>query len=311
MASAGDSVRQLLVQRAALKSAIRQFFAERDVLEVDVPAMAAAGVTDPNIENIVAKVNGRELFLQSSPEYGLKRLLTAGSGDIYSLNYAYRDSESGDRHRPEFLMLEWYRTGWDEGRLMEEVAELFRSVGFGNITSLTLDYGDIFAETTGLDPLACDDASLQSLASQLAGADFSKEPRSTCLDLLFGLLVEPELPGGLVFVRHYPACQQALARLDTNRKGQLIARRFEAFYDRLETANGYYEITNPEELRERFAADQQQRSAMGKPFREIDQALLAAMGSGLPACAGVALGVDRLLMQLLGKTDIAEVLPLG
>lgn len=250
-------------------------------------------------------------YLQSSPEYFMKRLLAAGSGSIYCLGKVFRLGEVGARHYPEFTMLEWYRVGWDEHRLMVEVFDLIAEVGAIDHSRgyLKKTYRELFISQTGIDPHTCDVAELRALASQVARRDFGEEDRSTCLDLIFSLCIEPSLPGGVVFVLDYPACQAALAETLVDNDGVSCARRFEVFLDCMELGNGYYELTDAEELRARFVADNVQRRNIGKSEVEPDEHLLAAMSAGLPSCAGVAIGFDRLLMNLLGESNISAVLP--
>ena len=299
---------ETLQNRAAIFSQIRQFFAERNVLEVDVSVLGETGVTDLHIDCIQAQVNDQIRYLQSSPEYFLKRLLAADIGDIYYLGKAFRDGESGQRHNTEFTLLEWYRTGWDEQQLMGELAELVQSLSTEKLEVQHFSYREIFQQTTSLDPHRVELTELQQRTSEIAGRDFSAEGRSECLDLIFSLIVEPQLPQGLVFVDQYPACQAALAKLGKDDQGLTIARRFETFLNGLELANGYFELTDSEEQRTRFQADQLLRQAVGKSMMDMDERLLAAMESGLPECAGVALGVDRLLMKLLEIDSIKHVI---
>jgi elongation factor P--(R)-beta-lysine ligase len=301
---------ETLRYRAKIRAQIRQFFEVRDVLEVDVPVLSETGVTDLHIDCLQVQVGGAVQYLQSSPEYFMKRLLASGSGSIYSLGKAFRDGELGRRHHPEFTMLEWYRTSWDECQLIEEVTLLLQELGLDCGTQ-TLMYGDIFEQVVGLNPHTAPLTQLQQKAGSIADKNFSHESRSTCLDLIFSLSVEPVLPSGLVFIRNYPACQAALARLDKGDAGNIVARRFEAFLNGVELANGYYELIDPVEQKARFDADLALRQAEGKPAVPLDTQLLAAMDSGLPGCAGVALGVDRLLMQLLDVGDISHVMPFG
>ncbi|WP_297187553.1 EF-P lysine aminoacylase EpmA [uncultured Porticoccus sp.] len=301
---------ETLRRRAELMAAIRHFFALRSVWEVDVPVLAKTGVTDLNIDSIPAELNGRRHYLQSSPEYQMKRLLAADSGGIYYLGKAFRDGESGRRHSPEFTLLEWYRPGWDEHDLMDEVSSLLSELGV--VTDpVKVSYREIFQQNIGLDPHAAPLEALQREATALSGSDFTAVSRNSCLDLLFSLGVEPTLPDGLVFVYDYPLCQAALACGGKDASGVPVARRFEAFLNRMELANGYYELTDAVEQRSRFESDLALRAAAGKSAMPIDHQLLAAMKAGLPACAGVALGVDRLLMQLLSLADIRQVLPFG
>ena len=299
---------ETLNQRAHLLAQLRAFLNAAGVQEVDVPVLADTGVTDPHIDCLQVQVNGRIQYLQSSPEYYMKRLLAAGSGSIYYLGRAFRDGESGYRHNPEFTMLEWYRPGWDEHRLMEELVSLLLRLQPAWQTH-KVAYGKLFQQVTGLDPHNAPLDLVQQKAFELSGSSFNNESRSTCLDLIFSLAVEPSLPDGLVMVHEYPACQAALARLDRDTSGNLVARRFEAFLNRMELANGYFELTDPVEQRSRFDADQALRMAMGKHQMPVDQRLLAAMSFGLPPCTGVALGVDRLLMQWLKLDDIRKALP--
>jgi elongation factor P--(R)-beta-lysine ligase len=301
---------ETLRYRAKILAQIRQFFEVRDVLEVDVPVLSETAVTDLHIDCLQTQVGGAIQYLQSSPEYFMKRLLASGSGPIYSLGKAFRDGELGRRHHPEFTMLEWYRTSWDECQLIEEVTLLLQELGLDCDVQMLM-YGDVFEQVVGLNPHAVPLAQLQQKAGSIAGDDFSNESRSTCLDLIFSLSVEPQLPDGLVFIRNYPACQAALARLGKDEAGNTIARRFEAFLNGVELANGYYELIDPVEQKSRFDADLALRQAEGKPAMFLDTQLLAAMDSGLPSCAGVALGVDRLLMQLLDIGDISHVMPFG
>ena len=299
--------------RSELLQSLRSFFQQRQVLEVDVPVLARSTVTDINIESINNLVSGSSGYLQTSPEYFMKRLLAAGSGDIFCLGKAFRDAESGRRHNPEFTMLEWYRCGWDEHQLMDEVAELIgQLVSSGTDAQLAvtkLGYGECFKSVLGVDPHSAELASLQQLAVNASSDSWAQENRANCLDLLFSLSVEPQLPDGLVFIYDYPACQAALAKLHLNAQGQSVSRRFEVFFNSMELANGYMELTDAVQQRQRFEKDAEQRSAHNKPAIAIDEKLMAALDSGLPACAGVALGVDRLLMHLLGADSIDQVMP--
>ena len=298
----------VLRKRAAVFAGIRQFFSERGVLEVDVPVLGETGVTDLHIDSIPAVVGGQSRYLQSSPEYYMKRLLAAGSGAIYCLGKAFRDGESGRRHNPEFTLLEWYRPGWSEHQLMAELVALVSALADEQMPHFFYAYRDVFFAATGLDPHQAGLSVLQQLASELSGSDFSRVSRSECLDLIFSLSVEPQLPDGLVLIGSYPSCQAALARVAADEQGVPVARRFEVFLNRMELANGYFELTDPIEQRSRFLSDQALRQSAGKPAMAMDEKLLAALEAGLPDCAGVALGVDRLLMQLLGKSRIDEVI---
>jgi lysyl-tRNA synthetase class 2 len=297
--------------RATMLAKIRQFFAARDVLEVETPLMSRYSVTDPHME-VITTANPHhatdEYFLQTSPEYAMKRLLAAGSGSIYQICKSFRQGEAGSRHNPEFSMLEWYRPGFDHRQLMDEVEELVCSV-LNTRGCQRLSYRQIFEEALGIDPHSASCEQLKVIAREHVDIQMSSDRRDDWLNLLLAEVIEPTLGSDApVFIYDYPASQAALARLAKNEAGVLVARRFELYYRGVELANGYFELTDPKEQRERFQQDQKLRTEMGKPAREFDPHLLAAMEQGLPSCAGVALGLDRLLMLHLGASHIEEVL---
>ena len=303
----------MLQARAELLSTLRQFFFQRSVMEVDVPVLARSSVTDINIESIPANIYSESGYLQTSPEYFMKRLLSQGAGDIFCLGKAFRNGEQGCRHNPEFSLLEWYRCGWDEHQLMDEIAELI-SLVFAARSSQPLaitkrTYGDCFSQILGIDPHGADLVELQEKAVAASSDSWTGESRANCLDLLFSQLVEPQLPPGLVFVYDYPACQSALAQLHNDTQGRQVSRRFEVFLNGLELANGYFELTDIAEQQQRFDGDNAQRIEASKPQIPVDRHLLAALDHGMPSCAGVAMGVDRLLMQLEGADSITQVMP--
>jgi len=303
----------MLRRRAELLSGLRKFFSEAGVSEVDVPVLGRSTVTDNNIDSITAVTSGSGGYLQTSPEYFMKRLLAAGSGDIYCLGKAFRNGEAGQRHNPEFTLLEWYRCGWDEHQLMDELADLmsqiYRASGQSPLAVHRGSYADYFAQVLAVDPHTASLHQLQQLAVAAGSDSWAGESRANCLDLLFSVQVEPQLPQGLVFVYDYPACQAALAQTTTNDQGQLVSRRFEVFVNGMELANGYFELIDSVEQGQRFAEDLKARSAANKPVVEVDNHFMDALAQGLPSCAGVALGVDRLLMQLQGAESIAQVMP--
>ena len=299
---------QALRQRSELLAQLRGFFHQRQEMEVDVPLLSRATVTDHNIESIQARNGDVAAYLQTSPEYFMKRLLASGSGDIYSLGKAFRSAESGRRHNPEFSLLEWYRCGWDEHQLMDEVAELIATL-VPDIAVRRCSYADVFIRHLQIDPHLTGLVDLQRLAVSAGSEAWAEESRANCLDLLFSVLIEPHLDDGLVLVYDYPACQAALAKYAEDSQGRRISRRFEAFLNGVELANGYCELTDATEQAARFAEDQRLRQQSGKAAVAADQHLLAAMEAGLPECAGVALGVDRLLMQLQGAESIEQVMP--
>lgn len=297
----------MLRERATLIAAIRDFFSEREVLEVEVPALGATTVSDTNLESLhVYRRESLMGYLQTSPEYYMKRLLAAGSGAIFSLAKAYRSDELGRYHNPEFTMLEWYRPGFDDRVLADEVVQLCKRLE-PQVQAQYVSYGDVFREHCGLNPHLATDSQLAAHARKKLNVAWQNEPRSLWLDLLFSHLVEPQL-NGLVVVYDYPECQCALARLGHDAFGHVVSRRFEVYWRGVELANGYWELCDAAEQRQRFEQDNRARTAQGKVAIEPDRALIAALESGLPDCAGVALGVDRLMMCVTGKTQIRDVI---
>jgi lysyl-tRNA synthetase class 2 len=301
-----------LRERATALRNTREFFFARQVLEVETPALINAPVSDVNLGNVRAQMAGSDapLFLHTSPEYAMKRLLAAGSGDIYQICHVYRGAERGRQHNPEFTMLEWYRLGFSLEQLMREVAELARELlGQPQLPVEFVSYREAVRLHAGFDPLDADSSELQR-AAQLLGLDAAhaaKAGRDELLDLIVGAQVGPALgASSLTFLHRYPASQAALARLDPD--DPRVALRFELYHRGVELANGYHELTSGAEQRMRFAVDQHSRKARGLPTFELDVHLLAALDSGLPDCAGVALGFDRVLMLAMNAASIDEVI---
>ena len=296
----------VIQQRAKILSYIRHFFADKGVMEIDVPVIGAASVTDPHLDSLNLQINNAEYYLQTSPEFFMKRMLAAGFGDIYYLGKAFRQDESGKHHNPEFTMLEWYRLGFDEQQLIDEVIALVQ--GFQkNIAVEIYAYGEIFERITGLNPYTADAFSLKSYAKTQIDFDWNDDNKSNWLDLIFSHVVEPQMQSGLIVVYDYPQEQAALAKVGINKKGQKVAKRFECFLNGVELANGYWELTDANEQEKRFMADNISRKKMHKKEISPDEKLLAAIVHGIPECAGVALGVDRLIMGLCGTKRLAEV----
>ena len=301
-----------LRRRAQALATAREFFRARNVLEVETPAMINSPVSDVNIGSVRVEVPGREgtpLFLHTSPEYAMKRLLAAGSGDIFQICRVYRGAERGRQHNPEFTMIEWYRLGFSLEDLMHEVAELVQALLGRGLPVERLSYREAVRRHAGLDPLDADAAILQRTAQTL-GLDATRAReagRDELLDLIVGAQVGPALGAStLTFVHRYPASQAALARLDA--QDPRLALRFELYHRGMELANGYHELANAAEQRMRFNTDQQARKSRGLATHSLDQNLLAAMDAGLPDCAGVALGFDRVLMLAMGAASIDDVL---
>ncbi|MGO4220492.1 EF-P lysine aminoacylase EpmA [Lysobacter sp. TAF61] len=301
--------------RARLNALIRHFFAERDVVEVETPVMSVAGNTDPNIASFQLQFSGRTdgaprtRWLRTSPEYPLKRLLAAGFGDCYELGRVFRDGEAGGRHNPEFTMLEWYRLGWDHQRLIDETAQLVQAALalVGRSATLTrVGYHDLYRRQLGIDPQTAEVEQLQAALGVVI--DPAGLTRDDWLDLLMTHRLQPAFARDqLLAVHDYPASQCALARLGT-RDGVPVAERFELYLGPLELANGYHELADASEQGQRFDRDLALRGVRGDALPPRDENLLEALAAGFPHCAGVALGVDRLLMALLGSDRIADVM---
>lgn len=308
------SIEQLKI-RAQLLQQLRSFFAERKVMEVSTPVLASAGVTDPFVDNFSleyefsASAKSQPLYLQTSPEYAMKRLLAAGCEHIYQIGPAFRHEDSGRFHNPEFCLLEWYRSGFSMHDLIEEVADLLKHMlQLSHVQ--TISYQQVFIQYLDIDPLVCTKC---ELLNKLAVQGIQMYSESEHLDnddvlqLLFSEAIEPHFANNHpVIVYHFPASQAALATLCEQDKR--IANRFEAYYQGIELANGFHELTDANEQRRRFEQDNIKRESLGKPHMPIDEKFVQALESGLPACAGVALGVDRLHMLVAGISSISEVL---
>ena len=294
-----------LKARARLLQDIRTYFSERNVLEVETPLISMAGNTDPEIQSIRTDNGG---YLRTSPEFPLKRLLAAGYGDIFELGRVFRAGESGRFHNPEFTLLEWYRTGFSYHQLMNEVADLVRFCGRGKFDQWPeqrLSYKQLFLHHLDLDPFSADIQELSTVAKKYGFTDIELGRRQW-LDLLISLVIQPALPEEyLTFVFDFPAEQAALAKIRP--ESPPLAERFELYLGHIELANGYQELTDASEQRQRFDAENTQREKRGAVIYETDLHLIAALEHGLPECAGVALGVDRLLMNLCGVETISEV----
>jgi lysyl-tRNA synthetase class 2 len=294
-----------LTKRAHIFKQIRDFFLQRHVLEMETPLLANSTATDAPIASFMT-TSGQ--YLQTSPEFFMKRLLAAGSGAIYQLGKAFRAGEQGHKHNSEFTLLEWYRPGFDHHALMHEVDELLQTI-LHTLPGKKLSYAETFQTYLQLDPHRCSLQELQHCAARnnLTIAHAAIE-RDDWLDLLLTHLIEPQL--GInqpLFIYDYPASQAALARI---RKENDIAvgERFEVYVKGIELANGYHELLDANEQRQRFIADNDERKTLGYPQIRIDEYFLEALKHGMPACAGVALGVDRLVMLALNAASIADVI---
>lgn len=289
---------------------VRAYFEEQDVLSVDTPAMSAFATSDPNIDNVAAQLASTTAYLHTSPESSMKCLLAAGYPDIFSICRVFRDGEKGPRHLPEFTLLEWYRLGF---RMADMIADTTALIAYClNRHELSsnvdiADYSDIFQSVTGVSVF---DASCDELADAAAADDQLRrsigQDRNAWLDLILVARIAPTFaPDRLTVLQHYPREQAALARACPD--NEHVADRFEVFYSTLELANGYVELTDAAEQRERFLRDSDDRKTAGKPAIPSDELLLAALHHGLPQCAGVAVGFERLQMIYEQTDNIDDV----
>ena len=303
-----------LLKRAKIVNEIRHFFADRGVLEVETPTMSQATVTDVHLRAFETQFTGPgaaqgiTLYLMTSPEYHMKRLLAAGSGPIYQMGRSYRNEEAGRYHNPEFTMLEWYRPHYDMYRLINEVDDLLQQT-LECESAESLSYQQAFLRYLDIDPLTAEKDKLREVAAKLDVSNIAdtEEDRDIILQLLFMVGVEPHI--GLekpTFIYHFPASQASLAEISS--EDHRVAERFEVYYKGVELANGFRELTDAAEQRQRFERDNRKRASMGLPEQPIDENLLAALEHGFPECAGVALGIDRLIMLALGAERISDVI---
>lgn len=313
--------KKTLEARARLLANIRHFFAQRGVLEVETPILSTTAATAPHLHSLVTAYQGSQtpekgqrLFLQTSPEHAMKRLLAAESGPIYQIARVFRNGESGRRHNPEFTLLEWYRPGFDHLALMEEV-DMLLSLLLGTPAGERLSYREAFHRYLKIDVFAASDKTLARLANVRGFQDVvaanGGQARQIYLDFLLAIVIEPQLGQDRpCFIYDYPASEAQLAHIRPASETYPIplAERFEVYLKGMELANGYRELRDAVEQRQRFEADLIQRKEGGLPEVPMDKFLLAALEQGLPECAGVALGVDRLLMLLLNSARIEEVL---
>lgn len=303
-----------LRDRAHMLMKARQFFAQRQVVEVDCPILSSRASLDPNIDLMTALFRQKErVFLHSSPEFGMKRLLAEGMGDIYQLSHVFRDGECGTRHNPEFMMTEWYRRGFTLEHMIEETVHFIR-LFVGDIPYTIVSYRDLFIKETGIDYVT---ATSQQLFDYIHAqklpcySSILNDGKDALLNLILGSQIEAKLGDQeLTVLAYYPASQAALARKRMLGVEQ-VAERFEIYYKGIELANGYHELTDAEEQRQRFLSDNQTRLHTGKEALPIDEYFLAALEKGLPDCSGVAVGFDRLMMLRLNAKEIVDVIPFG
>ena len=301
---------EMALARASIVDKARQYFASQNVLEVFTPALSSTGVTDPNIDSVPAILGDRTVYLHTSPEFMMKRLIAAGFRDIYQVCRVFRDGESGPLHQPEFTMIEWYRLDFSLIDIIADCIDLVTEMlgADGARQPRIVSYSDIFAETLSIDPMTASPDRLADLldADAQLRASIGKD-RDAWLNLAMATLVAPHFAdNGLTAIFHYPASQASLARLCPEEP--TVAERFELYLGSVELANGFVELTDPNVQLQRFETERQLRAARGKPVVAIDDHLINALRFGLPPCAGVALGLDRLLMIAEGQDDIANVM---
>lgn len=305
----------LLHQRAGLYHTVRDFFREKGVLEVDTPILSSSASCDVNLDSFdtyrdVGEQSTQRLYMQTSPEFSMKRLLAAGSGSIYQIAKSFRQGESGRFHNPEFTLLEWYRVGFEVDDLIEEMVELLMLCFSENLAFRSVTYSELYKQHTGINPHDTTPAELMAYAANAGNPEavsICGDSLSNGLDYIFSQYIQPDLKKELVyFVTDYPVCMAMLAKV--TKGSPKVAKRFEVYFKQLELANGYEELTDAIEQQARFQAELDQREKVGAKRVPMDKHLLAAMEHGLPRCSGVALGLDRLLMLMTDATFIDEVL---
>jgi lysyl-tRNA synthetase class 2 len=303
----------LLALRAKLLAQIRQFFRERSVLEVETPLLAHATVTDPYLHSfqthyVLDNSQQQTLYLQTSPEFAMKRLLAAGSGPIYQISKAFRNQgESGRYHNPEFSLLEWYRPDFNHHHLMDEVESLLKTL-LDCDSAQRFSYAQIFQRYLNIDPHRTTREDLKQILAhrKLSAENLGLSNLNDYLNFLMAHIIEPKLPKQLIFIYDFPVSLAALSKISS--ENPAVAERFEVYLDGIELANGFHELSDAREQRQRFIDDLNERASRAYPSVPIDEYLLAALTHGLPNCAGVALGLDRLLMRVAKANNLSEVI---
>lgn len=291
-----------LQKRAKLLRQIRAFFDERQVLEVETPLLSCTTTSDPHIQSIKVQ----DYYLQTSPEFAMKRLLPSGIGPIFQICKAFRDDEIGRLHNPEFTMLEWYRPGFDHHRLMDEVDNLLALI-LNTPTALRKTYQQTFVENLSIDPLIATTQDLKHIANQHDLDYLDIQDKDIWLDLLFSHCIQPQLGFNQpYFIYDFPASQAALSKIRQDTPP--VAERFEIIINGMEVGNGYHELTDPQEQEKRFKEDNQKRIALGHSTVPVDHKLITALSNDFPESAGVAMGVDRLVLLACKATSLSEIM---
>jgi elongation factor P--(R)-beta-lysine ligase len=311
---------ETLKKRAQLLADVRLFFAKRNVLEIETPILSSAAPTAPYLDSFqtdfipLGSQEKHTYYLQTSPEFAMKRLLAAGSGSIYQIAKVFRNGEKGRQHSPEFTMLEWYRPELNFEQLMDEVDVLLQHTAKTK-PAIKFSYQHVFLQYLNIDVFSCSDDELKQYAkNHIEGIDDSwTMGQDDWLELLMSQVIEPKLAkfDSPVFIYDFPASQSQLAKITQDEKGNNVAKRFELYAGGMELANGYDELLDADELRQRFEHDNQQRKQQNKSQMPIDENLLTAMKAGLPQCTGVALGLDRLMMLATGQDKVTDVQSFG
>lgn len=299
-------------ERATMYATIRQFFAEREVLEVQTPVMSQAGNTDIFLQSVSTNVTvndkPRTYYLHTSPEFAMKRLLAAWQVPMYQICPVFRDNEIGRRHNVEFTMLEWYRPGFSLDELARELNDLVSVVMGYTVIFDHYRYVDAFLDFVKIHPFTASCDTLQAIARDNGIFVDMGDDHQGWLDVLFSQLVEPHLGKDLpTLLYDYPVATASLAKTTTDKDGNLVARRFELYMNGLEIANAYDELADGQALRVRFEQDNLARKQRGLPVMPIDDNLLAACDA-LPPCSGIAVGLDRLLMVKVGAETLEQVI---
>ena len=298
-----------ILERNKIFKQVRDFFEQKKVLEVDTSLLREFSVTDPYMAafSVVSPSGKHQGYLQTSPEYAMKKLLCSGSGDIYQLGKMFRADENGAIHACEFTMLEWYRLGFDHYQLMREVSQLIQQI-VGEKETQILSYQEVFLSGLSIDPFTITAEKLAQKTIDLLGDIPDKLLFDNYLSLLFSVKIEPRFdPNKITIVHGFPESQASLAKTRSE-NGRVTADRFEVYLAGMELANGFNELTDSELQYQRFQQDNQIRKQFGSAEIEIDHGFIQALEKGLPDCAGVALGVDRLLMIKLGRDNIKDVI---
>lgn len=312
----GKDVNQIITRRANIFRKIREYFWQENVVEVDTPIMSQFGNSDPALLNFISKFNGPgELFneityLITSPEYHMKRLLARDSGSIYYLGKVFRDGELSKKHTPEFTMLEWYRVDYDLFDLAKEVIKIIRFLSVQEIPVQEYSYLNLFLEKLGVNPFMLDiDGLKKILEEHYISLAFEPKTKDEYLDLIMSHILEPSLdPNAIIVLHSYPASQASLAKTTEDCQGHSIGKRFEIYWQGLELANGYEELTDPTEQRRRFMQENLMRQEYGLAAIEIDELFLQEMEKMPELVSGVAMGIDRLLMAIDGVENINDVI---